>query len=563
MYVEEDAYTQPGSIVERRIKQADVIILDEVSMASPALLAAIDKRCTHVLTGNTEAAGDFTTHFGGLAVLICGDLFQLKVPHGDPFYEVALNHADGATLTRVGADLFVQFKLVDFGVDVRVGDATLQRVLSNLRAGDARGLADFIRSHAFDPTDPSFARAVVAVCGNAERCRLNSAALHRFAVEAKVPIFRWGLTVTAKADAVDPTLRRQNQEERKKRSKTRNPSLTVDLPQAIRKLRGEEGLADWYAFNAGVAMFEFAAGAPAMTSHNGNPARGYANGSLATMHSLWWPPELREDPELLELLDAARPGGVVDLPARLVPVVLVRLNLSDPLTLVPTLERAQRDTELVAALDTSADAGAAKLPPWLVSELAQLGVERDEFLAHLRVSVAERRAWPLDQTCVRGDAVVALPSIWEEETLSWGGQDAIKAKIKRPAVQACFSITVHKSQGGTITKLIVVLLKRPGGGNLTPYDFNNIYVALSRVRHGDDIRFVFNEGEYDWDTLQRPAPLVAFLSGYDSRGEWSRARASAKAAELREKPEITPSRCVRVALWVLGPFRLVPLLLQA
>jgi hypothetical protein len=215
--------------------------------------------------------------------------------------------------------------------------------------------------------------------------------------------------------------------------------------------------------------------------------------------------------------------------------------------LVATLEKAQRDSELVelvARLDMSEPRAAnnAQLPVWLSAEIARLGVERHEFLHHLHTSIVERRAWPSDQTCVPGDVVVVVPSIDEEETLSYGGRDAVLATIRRPAVEVCFCITVHKSQGATIKKLVVVLLKRPGNNhNVSPYNFNNIYVVLSRVGRGDDIRFVFNEGEFDWDALLPPNNLVAFLSGYDEHGVWSRARAFATAADLRKATCTVPA----------------------
>lgn len=537
---------QPISDVARRIEDADILIIDEASMASPALLAACAKRCT-LVRGKGVPASDFYEEFGGLAVIVCGDLFQLETVKAASFQKVALDHYDDASLERVGADLFVQFRLVNYNVDVRVGDASLQRVLLSLRKGDTQGLADFIRAHSYDPTDLAFIGATIATSGNPERLRINSAALRRYATERGVPVFRWRLPVSVEED--DDTLKAKRNarlaSERGISGKSqprRPPKPRFDIAELISEAGGEDILAAWYDANTDVAMFEFAEGAPASTLTNDDPSRGFANGSPCTLHSLWWPPAIRNDPELLDLLARAETEGSIELPKRLVPQVLVRLCLSDDPDLSPLLELAQRDTPLVTALAAHADpllrdfpAAALTLPDHIVRRLTLLKVSPHDFLVALKQSILERASWPKDRTCVPGDVVVPVQTTTVDgKKLPPMGKrgKALSVYIERPAVDLRFAITVHKSQGATIGKFIVVLTMRPN--NPSPYNFHSVLVALSRVRHGDDIRFVFNDDEFDWDAL-RPSPiLTAFLAGYDESGVWDRSRALASAAANRE-----------------------------
>lgn len=59
--------------------------------------------------------------------------------------------------------------------------------------------------------------------------------------------------------------------------------------------------------------------------------------------------------------------------------------------------------------------------------------------------------------------------------------------IRPHAVDIAFAITVHKIQGQTCRKLIVDLNQRPFKPRI---DFHDLYVVLSRVRRGSDLRLM-------------------------------------------------------------------------
>lgn len=66
-----------------------------------------------------------------------------------------------------------------------------------------------------------------------------------------------------------------------------------------------------------------------------------------------------------------------------------------------------------------------------------------------------------------------------------------KAKVRSHfPFDLSFAMTVYKSQGRTMDKLTLVLSERPGISQLT---WSAIYVALSRVRKRDDIRFLVHD----------------------------------------------------------------------
>ena len=55
-----------------------------------------------------------------------------------------------------------------------------------------------------------------------------------------------------------------------------------------------------------------------------------------------------------------------------------------------------------------------------------------------------------------------------------------------------FSITIHKAMGKTIDKVILELSDRQS--RFVQIDCNVFYVAISRVKRGDDIRLLINTG---------------------------------------------------------------------
>jgi hypothetical protein len=90
-----------------------------------------------------------------------------------------------------------------------------------------------------------------------------------------------------------------------------------------------------------------------------------------------------------------------------------------------------------------------------------------------------------------------------------------------------FAMTIHKAQGRTIPKVILALESRPSY-NLQ-MEFPAIFVAMSRVKKGDDMRILYTfdshssfEDAFSYLTKLKPNMAVSlFYSGYlNDNGPW-------------------------------------------
>ena len=95
-------------------------------------------------------------------------------------------------------------------------------------------------------------------------------------------------------------------------------------------------------------------------------------------------------------------------------------------------------------------------------------------------------------TAVEGQAVIPLPlnHTSKDFALNVPGQKGIQKhffKTKSHGIDMGFSITLHKIQGQTCRRLIVDLNHRPFPSHIS---YSGFYVAVSRVRNGDDLRIM-------------------------------------------------------------------------
>jgi len=231
---------------------------------------------------------------------------------------------------------------------------------------------------------------------------------------------------------------------------------------------------------------------------NINPSKGIANGVRATLSSLEWATEERRVEALEWLRD--NPDGDVILPRGLEPAcVLVRPDL------------------------------------------------REEVEA----------TWPTTGRLEAGHVTIPIPNEKDEYELV-AGATSVLVEVTRPAYDFTFASTIHKCQGATLERVIYSLLKRPCRPSRE--DFHSIYVAITRVRDGDDLRILIDRfDELDFiDDLRPPPDLLAFLAGYDASGKWREDlalaaldRASPAAGEGKKrrtrKGEVTKPKTTRVA----------------
>ncbi|XP_044574374.1 ATP-dependent DNA helicase RRM3-like [Cotesia glomerata] len=74
-------------------KYVRVLIIDEISMIGAELLSQIDSRLKQI-------TGNFEVHFGGLDIILIGDLRQLPPVRATPIYKQIKRQIAGSTLWR-------------------------------------------------------------------------------------------------------------------------------------------------------------------------------------------------------------------------------------------------------------------------------------------------------------------------------------------------------------------------------------------------------------------------------------------------------------------------------
>ena len=77
-----------------------------------------------------------------------------------------------------------------------------------------------------------------------------------------------------------------------------------------------------------------------------------------------------------------------------------------------------------------------------------------------------------------------------------------------------FSITVHKAQGRTISRVVVDLSSHPTAS--TQMTFASVFVAMSRVRNGDHLRLLHHPGSFsrNYNYLTKLKPLDSVMAFY-------------------------------------------------
>ena len=140
-------------------------------------------------------------------------------------------------------------------------------------------------------------------------------------------------------------------------------------------------------------------------------------------------------------------------------------------------------------------------------------------------------------TAVEGQAVIPLPLSHTSKAfaLNVPGQKGIQKhffKTKSHGIDMGFSITLHKIQGQTCRRLIVDLNHRPFPSHIS---YSGFYVAVSRVRNGDDLRIMPlqpNVSDLNYlASLQPPKQLISWLNSYDKSGKFQAAKISTETEE--------------------------------
>jgi hypothetical protein len=262
----------------------------------------------------------------------------------------------------------------------------------------------------------------------------------------------------------------------------------------------------------------FVAGPDGFLNFNVNGSVGLVNGAAINYHSMSY-----DDEEIIDLIQFARetlPFGTE--------IILPRPPDATNVAIQPTLDGKQPSSRRLEQL---------KL---LRSKSIQLMNDRhngSEGLFHTDVGAS------LDD-CQQEIIIPMLPHLQ--------GSDSDYHKIRSPShlypvcsvqllnlfpLELAFAMTIHKAQGRTIPKVILALESRPSY-NLQ-MEFPAIFVAMSRVKKGDDMRVLHSfdsrssfEDAFSYLTKLKPNRSVSlFYSGYiNDNGPWQRQLALQNAA---------------------------------
>jgi hypothetical protein len=267
-------------LLRLKFEGCSVLLIDEISMTNAITLSHIDSRLRQILDKPNVP-------FGGIAIVLMGDFFQLPPVGGKPLYHYAVNQIkpnDSGTPLDVGSRLFNKFEMISLTNQYRSEDPDHTALIQKLRDtslnspidDDVINSLNVLTSTDVDE-DNSWLTAPIIVCSNTERHALNLTQARRFAIKNGVPILRWKHDLTVSASSLDDIAK----------------DLLYDNEPELTGL--------------------FVEGAPALLSRNINPMKGLANGTPVTLHSITMCPD--DDPEdIINKIRNASPGDFVDIP---------------------------------------------------------------------------------------------------------------------------------------------------------------------------------------------------------------------------------------------------------
>jgi hypothetical protein len=131
---------------------------------------------------------------------------------------------------------------------------------------------------------------------------------------------------------------------------------------------------------------------------------------------------------------------------------------------------------------------------------------------------------------------------WKKHTIRTSLGAPCKASMKDYLhVELAFASTVHKTQGKTLSTVVIALEERPSG--MPALTYTHLFVALSRVRRASDIRILLKLPN-DRSRLMYIAKLKpsvdnkAFFQGFSlSKDNWSATCAESNAESSSVKPQ--------------------------
>jgi hypothetical protein len=210
----------------QRVKEADVFLLDEVSMAKDQTLGMID---FYLRTIRKEIHPFYADQaFGGMIVIVTGDFFQLPPVQYAPLYKTVLKYScampnvtsESDNLITRGNHLFARFRKVELTRQQRLQDdpnASLEqqeregmhrRLISRFRSQhkpldddeaitylQSRVISTSVASESNRIDDVAWQDATYIVSNNAQRAAINLARAKVFAKDHQTGLFWWPTNV--------------------------------------------------------------------------------------------------------------------------------------------------------------------------------------------------------------------------------------------------------------------------------------------------------------------------------------------------------------------------------
>jgi hypothetical protein len=281
-----------------------LFVVDEIGMGAPRYMQVLDIRLKELMGVNER--------FGGVSVLVAGDLYQLKAVKQIQIYDAAFALDKCQQIDREGFELFIIAERHELIQPMRCSDPVHQQILDNLRNGITVGLKQYVIDHIITPQNKEgFAPPTLVVSpGNAERYHMQRLMLKTW-TEAfennNHKIITWRLN--ARVSGSEYTFQ--------------------DILDSYKNadINNEEYEMEMLSLNPQL-LCHFYPGAPAVLLYNINPLLGLANGTKVHLYSLEWDSNEKRHAAIQHI--NKEESNYVHLPPHLAPSnVLVKPILSD------------------------------------------------------------------------------------------------------------------------------------------------------------------------------------------------------------------------------------------
>jgi len=495
------------------LQKADLILVDEVSNQAPWHLAKFSKVCQ-------QAVGRFDEPFGSIPIIFAGDFIQIgpvrciSLPLAtmlmcqhvwcDPIIDAEREAREGARGGRrrdphvrntvladdryaerhpfnVGASLIRKARLVSMNQQVRTQDPVHTSTVSNLFQGRGTTLQrlrkiSLLAKADFNCLGSPWLRAPIVVSTNRERFSLVPAYAIRFATLTGTVVVRWMVNWSRWAQ---------------------QPSSEYVATALL-----DDCFYEYFVYDADACI-------------NDNICKKLClvNAQPVRCHSLTLVDEDRQN-DLNEKIRSLPPGSVITLDA-------------PPLSYNVRLQRANFSTAQIDAMRDIRIRPNLQAPQPISDNISDVV---GQFSATEGSDTSSDSGDQQKKEKHEDDIIIPIirgRTKWRREVPVYGSANFLPSEVSiKPyfPIDLLFVMTVNKSEGQTMERVILAISHRPG--NQKNFDYQALYVALSRVRQGEHNRLLLTgKGESEkWlslsyiPKLKAPLASLSMLGGFVKKG---------------------------------------------